>query len=134
MRPGGKFNLKYKFSDAFNVNFSIGYQQLGAKKNFRSEFLNFDLDLEYLVLPFNEFSPFLYGGIGLINNTKGVDKRLKFKTQFGGGLEYLISPNIGFRGFGAYHIGVDDDWDRLVSGKRDDHFLQIGFGIHYYFN
>lgn len=133
MRPGAKFNLKYNFSDTFNANLSMGYQQLGAKEHFRSEFLNFDLDLEYLVIPFNEFSPYLFGGIGVINNTKGEDKNFKFKTQFGGGFEYLVSPTIGFRGFGAYHIGIDDDWDKLVSGKRDDHFLQIGFGIQFNF-
>lgn len=133
MRPGGKANFKYNFSDYFNANLSVGYQQLGAKELFRSNFLTYDLDLEYLALPFNDFSPFLYGGVGAINDMKGEDKKNKFKTQFGAGFEYMATPVIGIRGFGSYHIGVDDDWDNLVSGKRDDHFFQIGIGIQYNF-
>lgn len=129
MRPGIKGSFKYIFSDYFNANLSVGLQQLGSKELFRSTFSTYDVDLEYLVMPFNQFSPFMFGGFGIINNTSGEDRVGKFKTQFGGGLEYLISPVVGIRGFGAYHIGFDDDWDERVSGKRDDHFLQFGLGV-----
>lgn len=130
MRPGIKGAFKYMFSDYFNANLSIGFQELGAKDFFRSTFSTYDLDLEYLVMPFNEFTPYLFGGLGFITDTKGLNRDVKFKTQFGGGFEYLISPTVGIRGFGAYHIGFDDDWDGKVSGKRDDHFLQVGVGVH----
>lgn len=129
MRPGIKATFKYIFSDNFNANLSIGFQQLGSKQFFQSTFSSYDLDLEYLVLPQNDFTPFLFGGFGLIHDTKGEDNRLKFKTQFGGGLEYMLSPTVGIRGFGAYHIGIDDDWDEFIYGKRDDHFLQVGIGV-----
>lgn len=131
-RPGVKAVLKYNFSDHFNANFSFGYQQLGSKEFFRSTFRTVEFDLEYLVLPYNDFSPFLSGGFGLINNKKrGSDRREKFKTQFGCGFEYLASPTIGIRGFATYHMGIDDSWDELVSGRRDDHFLQVGAGIQF---
>lgn len=129
MRPGIKGNFKYVFSDYFNVNLSIGLQELGSKQYFRSTFSTYDLDLEYLTMPFNQFSPYLFGGFGIITDTKGLDRDGKFKTQFGGGLEYLISPTVGIRGFGSYHIGFDDNWDEKISGKRDDHFLQVGVGV-----
>lgn len=128
-RPGGKATFKYLFSDYFNANFSFGFQQLGAKQYFRSTFSTYDLDLEYIALPYNTFSPFLFGGVGLISDTNGEGKSGQFKTQFGAGLEYMVSQIIGLRAYGTYHIGVDDDWDDLVYGKRDDHFLQIGVGI-----
>lgn len=129
MRPGIKGTFKYIFSDYFNANFSIGIQQLGSKEYFRSTFNSYDLDLEYLVMPYNQFSPYLSGGFGIINDMSGLDKTGKFKTQFGGGLEYMVSPTVGIRGFGSYHIGFDDDWDEMVSGKRDDHYLQVGVGV-----
>lgn len=129
MRPGVKGTFKYIFSDYFNANLSFGLQQMGAKEIYRSTFSTYDLDLEYLAMPYSQFSPYLFGGFGIINNTKGEDRKGKFKTQFGGGLEYLISPTVGVRGFGSYHIGFDDDWDERVSGKRDDHFLQVGIGV-----
>lgn len=133
MRPGMKGNLKYIFSDYFNANFDAGYQELGSKQTYRSTYSTYDGSLEYIVLPYNDFSPFFHGGFGLITNLKGDDNRIKFKTQFGGGLEYLVSKTVGLRGFATYNIGFDDDWDELVSGKRDDHFLQIGLGLQFYF-
>lgn len=129
MRPGAKGTFKYIFSDYFNANLSFGLQQLGSKEYFRSTFHTYDLDLEYLAMPYNQFSPFLFGGFGIISDTNGEDNSGKFKTQFGGGLEYMVSPTFGVRGFGSYHIGFDDDWDQRISGKRDDHFLQVGIGL-----
>lgn len=128
IRPGVKVGLKYLFSDYFNINFSMGYQQLGSKANFRSTFNNYDVDLEYLVLPYNRFTPYVFGGIGTIYDVNGSGI-WKFKTQFGGGIEYLISQGVGLRTFATYNIGFDDDWDQMISGKRDDHFLQVGVGI-----
>lgn len=132
-RPGGIANLKYHFSDYFNTNLSFGYQELGSKQQFLSTFGTYDLNLEYIAMPYNQFSPFLNGGFGMISNLKGEDKDPKFKAQFGAGIEYLASPTIGIRGFGTYHIGFDDDWDKMISGKRDDHFLQVGIGLQFYF-
>jgi curli production assembly/transport component CsgG len=133
MRPGGIANVKYHFADYFNASLSFGYQELGSKENYRSTFGIYDANLEYIVLPYNNFSPFLYGGAGLISDNNGTDNDPKFKVQFGGGLEYLASPSIGVRAFGTYHMGFDDDWDQFVSGKRDDHFLQVGVGLQFYF-
>lgn len=132
MRPGARGNLKYVFSDYFHLNASFGYQQMGSKQSFRSTFSNYDLDLEYMMLPYNNFSPFLSGGFGLLHDSNSL-KKFKFKTQLGAGIEYLATPSIGVRGFGIYHIGFDDDWDNMVWGKRDDHFLQIGLGLQFYF-
>lgn len=133
MRPGGLANVKYHFADYFNASLGFGYQELGSKENYRSTYGIYDANLEYIVLPFNNFSPFLYGGAGLISDMNGLDNDPKFKIQFGGGIEYLASPSIGIRTFGTYHMGFDDDWDQFVSGKRDDHFLQVGVGLQFYF-
>jgi len=51
----------------------------------------------------------------------------------GGGLEDLASPCVGIRAFSTYRMGLDDDSDQFVSGKRDDHFLQIGVGLQFAF-
>lgn len=133
MRPGGIGNVKYQFADYFNTYLAFGYQELGSKENYRSTYSTYEANLEYLVLPYNNFTPFFHGGAGLITDSNGPDNDPKFKVQFGGGLEYLASPSIGVRAFGTYHMGFDDDWDQFVSGKRDDHFLQVGLGLQFYF-
>lgn len=129
---GARVNAKYAFADYFNLNLSLGYQQLGAKKYFQSNFLTTDIDLEYIVLPYNVFSPYLSAGFGMLSDVSGDDSKLKFKTQVGAGLEYKVSPTVSIRGFGNYHMGFDDDWDGLIQGKRNDHFLQFGLGIQLY--
>lgn len=129
---GAQANFKFLFSDYINVNLAAGYQKLGSEIFYLSEFFHYDLDMEYIALPYNDFTPYLTAGFGAINDIIGEDRATKFKTQIGGGLEYKISPVVGLRGFGKYHIGFDDDWDGLVQGKRNDHFLQLGIGLQIY--
>lgn len=128
---GASGNFKYAFSDYFNANISFGYQNLGSEKHFKSQFTSLDVDLEYLMLPFNKFSPYFTAGMGTMDEINN-NKVIQYKTQLGGGLEYLVSPSVGIRVFGKYHMGFNDDWDHMISGRRDDHFLQIGLGIQVY--
>src|SRR5690606_33173020 len=87
-RPGASANFKYLFSDYFNANFGFSYFEMGSEENFKSKFNAYDLNLEYLVLPYNDFTPFFFGGAGFIADVSGADSTGKFKVQFGGGLEY----------------------------------------------
>lgn len=126
--PGLKGSFEYGFSDYFGTALSLGYQRLGESKYFVSDFYTSELDLEYRVLPYHHFTPYFSGGGGAIVR-KNEAKKLKFKLQFGGGLEYMVNSVFGFQGFVNYHIGFDDDWDDMVSGKRKDHFIQLGVGV-----
>ena len=129
---GATGNFKYLFSDYFNLSLSYGYQNLGSPKYFKSQFTSAEVDMEYLMLPFNNFTPYFSAGIGSIKDIKTDNKKLQFKTQVGAGLELLVAKNVGIRGFAKYHMGFNDDWDNMVSGKRDDHFLQYGIGLQVY--
>lgn len=129
---GATGSFKYLFSDYFNLSLSYGYQNLGSPKYFKSQFTSAEADLEYLMLPFNNFTPYFSAGIGSIKDIKTDNKKLQFKTQVGAGLELLVAKNVGIRGFAKYHMGFNDDWDNMVSGKRDDHFLQYGIGLQVY--
>lgn len=129
---GANGNFKYLFSDYFNLSLSYGYQNLGSDKYFKSQFTSAEADIEYLMLPFNSFTPYFSAGLGTIKDIKTDGKKIQLKTQVGFGLEYLVAKNVGIRGYGKYHMGFNDDWDGMVSGKRDDHFLQYGIGIQVY--
>src|SRR5690554_4157734 len=129
---GAHGNFKYLFSDNFNLGLSYGYQNLGSEKYFKAQFTSLEMDIEYLMMPFNNITPYLSAGFGTIRNISENSKKIQFKSQFGAGLEYMVSPSVGIRGYGKYHVGFDDDWDKAVSGKRDDHFLQFGLGVQVY--
>lgn len=125
-------NISYALSDYFNLAGSYSYQKLGWDRYFQSSYTSVNLDLEYFVLPFNSFTPYLTGGMGTIENINNSVTKIQLKSQFGAGIEYLASPAIGIRGFTSYHVGFNDDWDEMISGKRKDHFLQFGLGIQIY--
>lgn len=129
---GANGNFKYLFSDNFNLGLSYGFQNLGSEKYFKAQFTSLEMDIEYLMMPFNNLTPYLSTGFGTMKNITENSKKIQFKSQFGAGLEYMVSPSVGIRGYGKYHVGFNDDWDKAVSGKRDDHFLQFGLGVQVY--
>lgn len=115
----------------FNLNMGLGYLQLENKQQFTDEFLTVDMNLEYTVLPYDNFTPFLYAGVGGI--TSGWDINMAFaKFQYGIGLEYLPINNIGIKVFGEQNIAFSDKLDGIINGKRDDYFWRIGLGLNFY--
>jgi curli production assembly/transport component CsgG len=98
--------------------------------------MSFDLNLEVYILPFKEFTPYVYAGGGYIRQN---DKRLDgqsftdTKAQGGAGVELLVSEVVGIKLFAEYNIMSSDDLDGIVSGDSNDGFWRGGFGINYYF-
>lgn len=84
-------------------------------------------------MPKDRFSPYIFGGLGYLGYSFSYFNNLKPKAQAGAGLEYLVTKKIGIRAYGQYDFGFNDDWDMLVSGKRNDNILKFGFGVNYYF-
>ena len=127
-------NLAYKFyfnKPTLNLNIGLGYLELENEKAFKDEFLSFDINLEYDLLPYDRVSPFIYGGIGTISNIDINDVFVKF--QYGLGVEYLPVNNIGIKFFGEQNILLSDKLDGLVRGKLDDYYWRFGVGLNFYF-
>lgn len=115
----------------FNLNMGLGYLELENKEVFKDQFLTADMNLEYNVLPYDNFTPFLYAGVGGITSSRDIDKTLT-KFQYGLGLEYLPVNNIGIKIFGEQNLLFSDKFDGVVNGKRDDYFWRIGIGLNFY--
>tara|TARA_R110001583_G_scaffold145096_1_gene297140 strand:+ start:91663 stop:93063 length:1401 start_codon:yes stop_codon:yes gene_type:complete len=126
-------NLAYKFyfnKPTLNLNVGVGYFQLENEKAFKNDFVSFDINLEYDVLPYEDLTPFVYGGVGTIS-TVDITKAL-VKFQLGLGVEYLVSNNIGIKLFGEQNVLLSDDLDGFTNGKRDDYFWRLGVGLNFY--
>lgn len=126
-------NIAYKIyfnKPTLNLNAGLGYFQLENKDAFKDDFITLDINLEYDLLPYDDLSPFVYGGIGTIANLGFSDAFVK--AQYGLGLEYLPINNIGIKLFGEHNVLLSDKLDGLENGKRDDYFWRIGVGINYY--
>jgi len=83
-----------------------------------------------MVLPKSKFTPYVFGGVGSVFYS---DKNY-FKSQFGGGLEYLINRTFALRLNAQYDLGFNDDWDFKVQGTRKDQSVRIGLGLNVYLN
>jgi len=128
LTPGIKFGIRYNLNRFWNINLSSAFITLENKDIIRKRYQATDLNLEYLMLPANKFSPFLFAGGGFIANREPF----KFKYQFGGGFEYFMK-DFSFRIQSQYDIGFDDDWDNKINGDLNDRALRFGFGISYHF-
>lgn len=113
-----------------NLNFGLGYFQL-QNQGFKDNFMAFDINLEYDFLPYEDFSPFAYIGIGTVSNLDVTNPYAKM--QAGLGFEYLPVNNIGIMIFGEQNAVFSDKLDGLTQGKRDDYFWRFGVGLNFYF-
>jgi len=127
-----------KISDYLELNLSGSYMKMEGGSNYSVDFAGLDLNAEVPILPYDEFSPYFYGGVGLLydfNNALSVVDNSQFipKIQFGAGLTYSVSTNFSIDAYVENNITFSDKIDLVETGKRDDFFYNFGLGVKYYF-
>jgi curli production assembly/transport component CsgG len=132
----GRMNmgLAYKFfmkNPSLNMNVVGSFFRLENEQAFKDDFVSLDLNLEYNVLPYEDLTPFVYAGTGLISDLDLNNPYIKF--QYGLGIEYLPTSNFGIKFFGEQNILLTDELDGFVNGKRDDFYWKFGVGLNFYF-
>ncbi len=122
--------LKYNFTPFIGLYGTANKFRLKNTDALNREFASTDLNLEFTILPYDKFTPFVYagGGLNYANNFDVID----LKAQAGIGLEYLISPSVGLKVYGEYNTVFSDQLDRVIAGERDDQFYKFGAGINIY--
>ena len=122
--------VKYFIKPNLNLSASSNVFRLGNKEKLDVSYASLDLNLEYLLLPYDVLTPYFFGGFGTSFNSNY--ENYSAKIQYGAGLEYLITNNFGFKLYGEHNLNFSDNIDYLVSGKRDDYYWRFGAGITYY--
>ncbi|MBF4484009.1 CsgG/HfaB family protein [Flavobacterium sp. CSZ] len=131
LRPFGRGALKYFLTPALNISASTNVVNLANKNLLDVGYITYDLNLEWILLPKDRFTPYLYAGGGYATNRKF--ENAYGKIQYGLGLEYLISDKIGIKLFGEQNINFSDNVDYIKAGTRDDYYYKFGLGLTYYF-
>lgn len=130
-RLGASFSIKSYFKKpGLNINFGGSYFQLENENTFKNEFISFDTNLGYDLLPYDNLTPFIYAGVGALSD-KNFDNTF-FKFQFGGGIEYLPVKNLGIKIFAEQNMLFTDDLEGLDQGKWNDFYYRIGIGLNFY--
>lgn len=131
LRPFGRGALKFFITPSFNISASTNVVNLANKNLLDVGYITYDLNLEWVLLPKDRLTPFLYGGGGFAMNRKF--QNTYGKLQYGLGLEYLASDRIGIKVFAEQNINFSDNVDYIKAGTRDDFYYKFGLGLTYYF-
>ncbi|MEN2487552.1 CsgG/HfaB family protein [Flavobacterium sp. B11] len=131
LRPFGRGALKWMLTPSFTVSASTNVVNLANKNLLDVGYITYDLNMEWIILPKDRLTPYLYigGGYGMnrkFENTYG-------KIQYGAGLEYMASDQIGIKLFAEQNINFSDNLDYIVAGTRDDYYYKFGLGLTFYF-
>lgn len=135
----GRIEYTRNLSRSFALNLNANAIQFRTGQSYSNRMISADANLEYKILPNDTFSPYIYGGFGVINDLVKQEGNLKFgdtyfKTQYGLALEYSLTERLGLRGFAEHNLSFTDELDKAISGNRDDFYFNFGIGVRYYFN
>jgi len=128
---GGRLGYKHALSPYININFSYNRFNLANEGVFNNKFMSFDLNGEVNILPFDKFTPYVFGGFG--TNAFSSFSSIDPKLQIGLGFEYLVTNNIGLTVYGEHNYVFNDELDGLAVGKNDDMYYRVGAGLNVYF-
>jgi curli biogenesis system outer membrane secretion channel CsgG len=129
-KPMGKVGVKYFFTPYFDISGTASVFRVGNKNKIDVGYGSIDVNLDFLFLPYDSFSPFAYVGTGTFFNS--AYENIQTKIQGGLGLEYLVSNNFGVKMYGEFNMSFSDNIDYINNGVRDDYFYCFGLGINYY--
>ncbi len=126
-RLGGK----WYFNPYLNANASLSKFELRNEGAFSEGFNAIDVNAELILLPFEKLTPYFFGGMGTVNSDDF--DRTFFKFQYGGGVEYLVSDQIGVSLNATHNLVLGDKLDNITQGKRDDQYFNFSLGVNWYF-
>jgi len=126
-----RLGYKHYINPYLNINFNYSRFNLANEGVFNNGFMSFDLNAEVNILPYDTFTPYVFGGFGTnaFNDFSSIDPKL----QIGLGFEYLVTNNIGLTIYGEHNYVFNDELDGLNIGKNDDMYYRVGAGLNIYF-
>ena len=135
---GASFGYSRKITNYFNLNLNSSFLDFKAGDTFSRKYLDLAINAEGVILPYDNFTPYIYGGFGYIfdldsNSNDVVNIDPSPKVQVGLGLLFYISETIGIKAYAENNFTFSDKLDLVVNGKRDDFYLNFGIGINYFF-
>lgn len=134
---GASIGFSRKLNHYLNLNLGGSYYELEAGDTYSKPFMDMSINAEGVLLPFDKFTPTVYGGIGLmvdLENKSNVNKIDPVpKLQLGVGFMFNVSDRVGIKAFAENNFTFSDELDLVTNGKRDDFFYNFGIGIHYFF-
>ena len=135
---GGGVSVGYskKLSNSFNLEGNVNLQAFESGFNYSKQFIGVDLNVEYLVLPKDNITPFFFAGIGVLTDPSGSNSAFgkldpSFKVQGGGGISVQVADRWLVKGYAEGDLLFTDLLDGVENGKYDDGYYNFGIGVSY---
>ena len=133
---GAKYNLY--FSPSFDAGVRGDYLYLTGGQDFYRSYATGNMTLGYTILPRDNFTPYIYGGIGVILGIDTSDSSISTSTsamnyQYGVSLKYNINPNMSIFLSAENNHTNSDAIENVVNGVRDDFYYNFSLGLEWRF-
>ncbi len=133
---GGSIGYSHKLTNHFNVSANVNFQNFESSFGFNKDFFATDLNLEYILLPYDNLTPYAYGGGGILFDPTSTASQFgkldpQPKLQGGIGIIAQITDRWAVRGFFESDLLFTDQLDGLERGKRDDYYYNFGLGVSF---
>jgi len=147
LKPRVEFGFDHAISNSFRLTETIGISQIAASQTFSSDFNDISIDGKYILLPYEELSPYAIGGLGYYLENDGFSfnfsERSFFKARYGVGLEYITNEKLSIVGDVSHNLVFSDDLEGIppagpglpapgISGERDDQYFGVAVGVNFY--
>lgn len=126
---GSKVGVKFSLTKNLNLDASFNSVKIENTGIVERSYFGPDLNLEYMFFPQFKFTPFIYGGGGILYSKY----KPFYKANLGAGIDFLFSKNFSAKAYYQYDIGSGDKLDGLISGKQNDYIMRFGIGLNFYF-
>ena len=137
LSTGAELQFKFTPRPAYGVYLNYGLSKMATKNFYAADVSYLEIGGEYRLLPFDVFTPYLFGGAGLV--TENVTNRFDLNNEFfqkvnvGGGIEYMLNNTVGVRASVDYNYIFSDALDDVQQGKYNDFYWRGNVGLNFYF-
>lgn len=136
VKPYLEGSLNYNFTPHFSLALNFGKGELAVEDGFNQQYYNSELLGNYRFAPDYKFSPYIFGGIGVLNHVDDFQNFSPEYTSYNGivGVGFEQSLNRSFDlNFCIYNsYSFSDELDGEVQGNYNDYFWGAKVGIRFY--
>ncbi|WP_224487930.1 CsgG/HfaB family protein [Robertkochia flava] len=135
---GGALGYYRDLSNYFSLGMLFNYNNFRGGEDWSRSFVDYSINLQSDLLPFDNITPFVYGGPGLIYEVEDLEgselrSSLYGKLQAGGGIKFRLSRHLDLALFAEGNFALTDALEDIENGKRDDFYYNFGLRLHYKF-
>ena len=137
VRTGVEFSFNYELNPTIGIQANYGISSMEAERFYFSNVSYLEANLVYRALPYDIFTPYAFGGFGIIteNDKHPLDFAVHTftKANLGLGGELLLNDHFSIRASLDYNAILSDNLDRVEQGRYNDFYWRANVGVKYYF-